>query len=216
MSMKSKKVMFYFSSLSKGGSQRVILNLTESLLAKGYQVTIVTASVAENEYELPQSANRIISDITKEEETTSRILNLKNRFRKLRNIWKSEQPDVIVSFIGKNNFMSILTSRGLRIPVIVSVRAEPTIEYYNFWMRFLAKHLLGKAEGIVLQTEDSKLFFPQKTLKKAVVLPNPLDPEFTKEIYRGEKEKKIVMVGRIHSLKNQKLVIDAFAPIASK
>ena len=214
--MNSKKIMFYFSSLAKGGSQRVIINLTESLLSKGHQVTVVTTAVAENEYELPKGAKRMISDIQGEEITSNRIKNLKNRFSKLRNIWKEEKPDIIVSFIGKNNFMAILTAWGLKIPVVVSVRAEPTIEYYTGWMRFLAKHLLCKADGIVLQTEDSKTFFPQKALEKAVVLPNPLNPAFVEGLYQGEKEKKIVMVGSVYGLKNQKLVVDAFAPIASK
>ena len=105
--MKKKKIMFYISSLVKGGAQRVILNLTESLLGKGHKVTIVTTAIAENEYELPRGAGRIISDIQENEITSSRITNLKNRFMKLRNIWKSEQPDVIISFIGKNNFMAM-------------------------------------------------------------------------------------------------------------
>ena len=214
--MKSKKIMFYISSLAKAGAQRVILNLTESLLQKGHQVTIVTTAVVENEYELPSGANRIISDITGEEITSNRIGNFKKRFCKLRNIWKQEQPNVIVSFIGKNNFMAILTAWGLHLPVVVSVRGEPMEEYYNKVLRFLAKYLFQKADGIILQTEDSKAFFPDKTVKKAVVLPNPLNPEFMKELTHGEKEKKIVMVGRLDSNKNQKLVIDAFLPIADK
>lgn len=208
--------MFYISSLAKAGAQRVILNLTESLLSKGHQVTIVTTAVVENEYELPKGANRIISDIQGEEITSNRIVNLKNRFSKLRNIWKEERPDVIISFIGKNNFMAILTAWGLRTPVLVSVRGEPMEEYYNGLLRFLARYLFRKADGIILQTEDSKSFFPENTTRKAIVLPNPLNPEFMKELYDGEKEKKIVMVGRIDSNKNQKLVIDAFASIASK
>lgn len=177
--MNTKKIMFYISSLAKAGAQRVILNLTESLIEKGYQVTIVTTSQVENEYELPKGASRIISDIQGEEITANRIKNLKNRFCKLRNIWKKEKPDVIVSFIGKNNFMAILTAWGLKIPVAVSVRGEPMEEYYNGLLRFLAKYLFRKADGIILQTEDSKSFFPKKTTKKAVVLPNPLNPEFT-------------------------------------
>ncbi len=214
--MSNKKIIFYFSSLAKGGSQRVIINLTESLLTKGYRVTVVTTSVADNEYELPKGAERILSDIQGEEISSNRIKNLKNRFCKLRNIWKEEKPDIIVSFIGKNNFMAILTSWGLKIPVVVSVRAEPKIEYYNKWMRFLAKHFLCKADGIVLQTEDSKAFFPKKALKKSVVLPNPINPAFVEGLYDGEREKKIVMVGSVYGLKNQKLVVDAFAPLATK
>ena len=103
--MKSKKFVFYVSSLSKGGAQRVILNLTESLLKKGHHVVIVTTMVCQPEYDLPEGARRIFSDITEEETTTNRVINFIRRFRKLRNIWKNERPDVLVSFIGKNNFM---------------------------------------------------------------------------------------------------------------
>ena len=214
--MKSRTIMFYIGSMAKAGAQRVILNLAESLLSKGYRVTIVTTTVVENEYELPQGAKRIVSDISKEEVTDNRICNFKKRYCKLRDIWKKEKPDVIVSFIGKNNFMAILSSWGLKIPVVVSVRGEPMEEYYNDVLRFLARYLFCKASGIILQTEDSKKFFPKMTMKKAVVLPNPLNPEFVTEVYSGEKEKKIVMVGRVDDNKNQKLVIDAFKPLVNK
>ena len=67
----------------------------------------------ENEYPLPDGVKRVISDITEEEITGSRIVNFGRRFVKLRMIWKTERPDVILSFIGKNNMMAILTSRFL-------------------------------------------------------------------------------------------------------
>ena len=214
--MRKKKIMFYISSLAKGGAQRVILNLTESLLGKEHKVTIVTTAIAENEYELPQGAGRIISDIQENEITSSRITNLKNRFMKLRNIWKSEQPDVVISFIGKNNFMAILTAWGLDIPVVTSVRGDPKEEYYSKMTKFLAKTLMGKATGIVLQTQDAREYFPKWMHKKAIILDNPLNPEFIEEYYVGERSNEIVSVGRIDSNKNQKLIIDAFCQIAEE
>ena len=112
--------------------------------------------------------------------------------------------------------MAILTSLGLKIPVVVSVRGEPTEEYYSGLLRFLARYLFKAASGIILQTQESKKFFSKKTLKKAVVLPNPLNPVFLEELYQGEREKKIVLVGRIDSNKNQKLAIRAFQKISTK
>ena len=214
--MKSKKIMFYISSLAKAGAQRVIINLTESLLAKGHQVTIVTTAIVENEYELPNGAERIISDIQDGEITSNRIANLKNRYLKLRNIWKAEQPDVIISFIGKNNFMAILTAWGLNIPVVTSVRGDPKEEYYNKLTKILAKTLMGKSAGIVLQTPDARDYFPKWMHKKAIILNNPLNPAFIGEYYEGEREEEIVSVGRIDSNKNQKLIIDAFYKIANE
>lgn len=214
--MKAKKIVFYISSLTKGGAQRVILNLTKSLLKKGYEVTLVTTAVVENEYELPQGAKRVISDIQEEEIGSNRITNFKKRLEKLRNIWKKENPDVIVSFIGKNNFMAILTAWGLKIPVVTSVRGEPAEEYYNKGLELLAKTLMGKATGIILQTPDAKAYFPKWIQKKAVILDNPLNPDFIDEYYRGERENEIVSVGRIDSNKNQKLIVEAFCQIAEE
>ena len=214
--MKSKKIVFYISSLAKAGAQRVIMNLTKSLLSKGHQVTIVTTHVLENEYELPKGAGRVISDIQKDEITSNRIANLKKRFDKLRNIWKNETPDVIVSFIGKNNFMAILTAWGLDIPVVTSVRGDPNEEYYSKITRVLSKTLMGKASGLILQTPDAKAYFPKWIQKKSVILENPLNPEFMDEYYDGERSNEIVSVGRIDSNKNQKLIVDAFHRIAGE
>lgn len=214
--MKTKKFVFYVNSLIKAGAQRVIINLTESLLSKGHQVVIVTTTIYEPEYDLPAGAKRIFPDITKEEMSNSRILNFQRRFLKLRNVWKTEKPDVIVSFIGKYNFMAILTAWGLHIPVVASVRGEPREEYYNKMQEILAKTLMGKADGLVLQTPDAKAYFPKWIQKKAVILENPLNPEFIDEYDTGERENKIVSVGRIDSNKNQKLIVDAFHRIAEE
>lgn len=212
--MKSKKIMFYISSLAKAGAQRVILNLTESLIKKGHKVYLVTTTVVEDEYPLPEGARRIISDIQEEEITSNRIVNLKKRFCKLRNIWKKGNPDIIISFIGKNNFMALLTAWGLNIPVITSVRGEPREEYYNRLTQILSKTLMGKSAGIVLQTQDAKAYFPKWIRKKAVILENPLNPDFIDEYIAEPRKNEVVTVGRIDSNKNQQLIIDAFCKIA--
>lgn len=214
--VEKRKIIFYISSLAKGGAQRVILNLSESLTEKGHKVLIVTTAVAEEEYDLPKKVERMISDITEEEITQNRITNFIKRFLKLRKIWKKENPDIIVSFIGKNNFMALLTAWGLAVPVITSVRGEPKEEYYNKITGFLAKTLMGKSSGIILQTEDAKVYFPKWIQKKTVILENPLNPVFVDEYYEGERENKIVSVGRIDANKNQKLIIDAFCEIAEE
>ena len=152
--MKKKRlhVAMLIGALGKGGTERVLVNLSDYLIGKGFQVTVVTQYQKENEYPLHPKAKRIISDLTKEECSESRILNFIRRFSKLRKIWKKERPDVILSFIGKNNMMAILTSRFLKIPVAVAVRGDPMMEYYLGWMRLAAKILFRLADGVILQT----------------------------------------------------------------
>lgn len=211
-----KKIVFYTNSLAKGGAQRVIVNLAESLAKKDYPVTIVTTMKAEQEYVISEKIKRIYSDITVEETSSDRIKNFLARFRKLRRIWIQEDAGIIIAFIGKNNFMALLTSFGLKIPVITSVRGEPREEYYNSLMRLLSRTLMGLSTGLVLQTPDAKAYFPKWIQKKAVILDNPLNPDFIEEYYQGERNKEIVSVGRIDSNKNQKLIIDAFCQIADQ
>lgn len=207
-------IAMLIGSLTKGGAERVLVNLADYFAGKGYMVTMVTQYRLENEYPLNEKVKRVISDITPEETTKSRIINFQRRFSKLRRIWKSEKPDVILSFIGKNNMMAILTSRFLKIPVAVSVRAEPALEYYNSWMRFMARHLFAKAEGVILQTCQCFAFFPKKVRDKAVILKNPVSASFFRERYKGEREKTIVAVGRIDENKNHEMLIRAFSEIA--
>lgn len=203
-------------ALTRGGSERVMVNLSEDLIRKGWKVTLVTQYQKAGEYSLNPAVKRIISDITEKETGRSRILNFKKRFMKLRNIWKREKPDVILSFIGKNNMMAILTSRLLEIPVAVSVRGDPAMEYYTGWMRFLARRLFAMADGVILQTSRCLDFFPEAVQKKAVILKNPVNTAFFRPRYEGEREKELVAVGRLDENKNHEMLIRAFAQIADQ
>ena len=187
------------------------MNLAESLHRDGIQVVLVTTFQAKEEYQVSDGIRRVYSEITPEEETNSRVKNFCRRFSKLRNIWKTEKPDAIISFIGKNNFMAIATSLFLNIAVAVSVRGEPTEEYYNGVMRFIAKHLFVLARGVIFQTEDAKAFFPKAVQKKSVILPNPLDEACIRPRFTGVRENTIVSVGRVDENKNHRMLIDAFA-----
>lgn len=209
-------IAMLIGALTKGGSERVMINLAEYFVGKGYRVTMVTQYKKENEYPLNESVKRVISDITEEETTGNRLVNFKRRFCKLRTVWKEIRPDIILSFIGKNNMMAVLTSQFLHIPVVVSVRGEPNMEYYNSWMRFMARHLFVRAAGVVLQTKKCYEFFPEKIQKKAVVLKNPVNPLFFRARYDGEREKTITAVGRIDANKNHEMLIRAFAGIAGE
>lgn len=213
---RGKKIAFYIGSLKKGGAERVFVNLAEYFCKIGYQVTMVTQYAAENEYVISKGIKRVISEIEETELTGSRIVNFYRRTANLRRIWKTVQPDLILSCIGKNNFMSVITTLFSKIKVVVSIVGEPTEEYSSTVMRVLAKVLFIKADGIVLQTEDSKVFFPQYLLKKSVILQNSLNPHFMRDRYEGVRDRQIVSVGRLDANKNQAMLIEAFAGIAER
>ena len=230
-----KSIAFYIGGLCIGGAERVICNLAEYFYGEGYRVTMVTKVRDEKEYELNPGIRRIIADITPEEETGSRIRNLFARIAKLKRIWKEVKPDVIVSFIRKNNLMAIASAAPLGIPVVVSVRSAPERELKGFGFKTISFLLFRQAAGVVLQTREAYNFFPGYIRAKSIVLPNSINPNVLKaseeltldttinhdkkmtvydRIPSSVKEKRIITVGRIDDNKNQRLLVEAYVKIA--
>lgn len=214
--MKKMKMALFISSLQKGGSERVMVNLAQYFYKNKYDVVLVTQYKKEVEYEINSEIRRIYSEPPEEMLRGSRIHNFKTRFQYLRNIWKTEKPDVILAFLGKNNLMAIATSRFLPVKVAVSVRGEPTMEYEGKGMQLLAKWMFRLADGVILQTKQARAFFPKTVQKKSVIMSNPLNPAFLNRRYTGEKENVIVAAGRLDENKNHALLIHAFSKIAEE
>lgn len=212
----AKKILFYIGSLAKGGAERVLVNLAEYFVSKDYEVTILTKCKDKEEYAISDGIHRIPYDLSEEEAKVNRINKFGVRIKKLRKIFSEEKPDVIVSFLGKNNFLSVMAAKKLNIPVVVSVRATPSEEYKNLLMRIMVNPIFRKAAGVVLQTNDARDFFKKDVAKKAVVLPNSIHPDFLKGLYAGEKDNTIITVGRLDDNKNQLMLIDAFIKIANE
>lgn len=211
-----KTIAFYIGSLRKGGAERVFVNLAKYFQAEGYRVVMVTQYQKEEEYELPDGMERILSDIGEEKVTASRAVNFFRRLNKLHAIWKEQQPDLVLSCIGKNNFMTVVTTMGTKTRAVVSVVGEAKEEYPSRGMRMLANFLFSRAAGVILQTERSRGFFCRKVGEKAVILPNSLNPAFIRPRYEGEREKRIVSVGRMDANKNHEMQLRAFAGLKDK
>lgn len=211
-----KRIAFYCSSLSRGGAERVFVNLAEYFNQKGCEVFIVTQYQHKDEYTISEGITRILSDLTEQETGKSRIRNLLGRLSKLRRIFRQIQPDIILSCNGKNNFMAMAANTFLKGKVVVSVVADPKMEYYTKSMRFLAKNYFCFADGIVLQTKQAKNFFPKRIQKKSIILQNSVNPKFMKSRYEGVRRKEIVAVGRLDENKNHAMLIKAFAGVAEE
>lgn len=211
-----KRIALYIGSLQKGGSERVMVNLAEYFHKRKYDVILVTQYKRENEYYVSPEIRRVYSEPEEYLLQGGRIKNFIARYKTLRNIWKTYKPDVILSFLGKNNLMTILTAAFLHSKVAVSVRGEPTMEYEGKHMQMLAKFLFRFADGVVFQTQMAKEFFPKAVQKKSRVLSNPLNPAFMNRRYEGEKEDIIVAAGRLDDNKNHAMLIHAFAKISSE
>ncbi len=211
-----KRIALFISSFQRGGAERVMVNLAEYLNEKKYDVILVTQYKRENEYETPPELRRIYSEPDESQLQGSRFKNFCVRFMTLRNIWKAYKPDVVLAFLGKNNLMAIATSAFLPTKVAVSVRGEPTMEYEGRLMQLLARLVFRFADGVVLQTERARAFFPRAVRRKSAILPNPLNPQFIGREPCADRENLIVAAGRLDENKNHAMLIHAFAKIADE
>ena len=211
-----KRIALFISSFQKGGSERVMAGLAVYFHEQKYDVILVTQYKKETEYNLPPEIRRVYSEPDESLLTGGRIKNFWVRYKALRDIWKAYKPDVILSFLGKNNLMAILTAAILPPKVVVSVRGEPSMEYKGKLMQMLARITFRFARGVVLQTARQAEFFPKAVQKKSVILHNPLNAQF---LIRKDGEKKqdfIASVGYLDDNKNHTMLLHAFGKIADE
>lgn len=165
----------------------------------------------------PLGINRVFTALMPYEKG-SRIQNFHRRIEKLTNTWEKIKPDLILSFLGKNNVMAIQSAAGLGIPVVVSVRATPSEEYASFGLKLAMNLLFPSAAGVVVQTNGAMNYFKPSIRKKCRVLPNAVNGEFVAhDVVPFDKRKKVIVsVGRLDENKNQKLIINAFSFLVKK
>ncbi|MDE7417298.1 MAG: glycosyltransferase [Lachnospiraceae bacterium] len=211
-----KRIALFISSLQKGGSERVMVNLAEYFHARKYDVILITQYKMKIEYSISPEIRRVYSEPDESLLQGGRIKNFLARFGALRDIWKAYKPDLILAFLGKNNLMAVATAAFLPSKVVVSVRGEPTMEYEGKLMQLIAKVVFRFADGVVLQTEAVRAFFPISVRKKSVILSNPLNPQFLNRKISAEREDLIVTAGRLDENKNHAMLIHAFAKIADE
>lgn len=209
------KILMYTGSLSRGGAERVMCTLAGHLSSKGHAVVLATIYEAEDEYRLPPGVKRVFTEPGPSLLTGNRVRNLKVRMDFLKKVISDESPDVVLSFMGKNNLMALNACSSLGIPCVVSVRALPELEYYTFPMRISARFLFPKALAVVFQTEYASRFFGKKVRDRSFIIKNPIAPEFLGEIRKAPSaHPHILTAGRLDENKETSLIIKAFAAIS--
>ena len=206
-------ILFYINSIHHGGAQRVMINLADYLSANNFDCVLITSYLDDWEYPVPKKVKRL-SIYSDKKEMGNFIAKNFSLVKKLRNIVKNENADILVSFMGEPNIRSILACFGLKTKNIISIRNDPKKEYPNIFMSFLAKVLFNKADGIVFQTKDEQEYFSKRIQKKSKIILNTVDTVFF-NTKLSRKRKDIVTTGRLTKQKNHELLIRAFAEIAN-
>lgn len=216
-----KKVLFYIHSLNKGGAEKVLLTVAEELnKSDEYDVTILTDTVDELEYEPSEGIKRIVID--KEADNVSAITRLKV----IRSCVKRRNPDKIIVFMLSSVIRAALALVLTGHKIIGAVRSNPYDDYSSGLNRTLLMWAMNRCERMVCQTEYQVDFFPERFRGKCTVISNPIFEEFVKKAEELSKDKKaddfekdrvsgkIVATGRLFDYKNHRMLIRAFKHIS--
>lgn len=208
------KIMFCLGSMTKGGAERVVHNLSEYLI-KENDVSIVVTPPDESSYKL----NSNIKYFTLDKEENKKQNFVKRTIRRtynLRKIINKISPDVIISMLPEPTYRLVIANLFKKNKVIISVRNDPKIEYNSFIKKAIMNLLYSRADGFIFQTKEAQNFFRKSFKKKSKIIPNPIDENFISKPYKGIRKKEIVNVGRLDEQKNQMLLINSFSKIDHK
>lgn len=206
-----KKLLFINSSLTGGGSERV-MTLLANYFSDEYDVSmILVREKSEENYKTKNKVNLIKFKYN----SHNKILIFLKRFIMLRKTIKNLNPDCVISFMTDINFTTLLACMGLKVKIIVSERADPKYRSKKILKGLLEKMLYPISDKIVFQTELVKSYYNEKIQKKSVVIPNPVNPELI-TCEKTKKSKKIIAVGRLTEQKNFALLIESFSQFHNK
>lgn len=203
-----KRYIFFIGTLRNGGAERVVSMLANQMAEQGRQVEILTF------YDRP-----VFYNISSKVMLTSVEKHKKGKIKGffwIRRYFK-ENAEVVLSFLAPFNMLSIMAVCGLKVPIVVADRNDPTKVPENFFVRKLRDFLYLFADGVVLQTEDNRDYFNRKIQEKSAVIYNPVNMGDKIGIaLNASKDKLIVSAGRLMPQKNQKMLIEAFSEVVKK
>ncbi len=178
------------------------------------EVVIATQWHAQKEYQLAKGVKRVTVGFSEEEENRyNRLQKIVMRHKKLRDCIKKEQPDVVIAFCVKANYRAAVSMLGMSIPLIISVRSDPNVEYVGRSARIMNRIMEKRANACVFQTKDAKAFFSEQLQKKSLIIYNPMGQQYLAEEKVQERNQTIVTVGRMVMEKDQVLLLQAMKNI---
>ena len=211
-------VLLTITTLSgPGGAERVMSIMANYMAEKGRTVSIITFDESGGPpfYKLHPKVKQIRVN-TKIEylNVLGKIKSIFTRYIRIRQIYITEKPDVIISFLTSTNIKTLRYMLFSNIPVIVAERIAPaTLSMKN---KVNMRWLYPKASAVVFQTKNMIDHFPRMIRGKGVVIPNPV-PYISNYILQPEialpEGKLLFAVGHMSQKKMHQKGFDLLIPV---
>ncbi|MCL2247760.1 MAG: glycosyltransferase [Oscillospiraceae bacterium] len=223
-----QKILFVITSLSGGGAERIISNLTTGFPPE-WEIDILIARKDSTMY--PHRGNLFSIDIkdgSNRNNLLYRIRVLLKKYIMLRNLKKKGGYTACVSFMTRSNILNVLTGNK-RCKTIVSVRCDGRHNKYKRSKDKVESYLNGKADFVISISNGvrehliNNVGLPPKKVKTIYngfdvnnyIHGKPLQSEIAKLI-SVQDSFTFITAGRLTSQKNQWHLIRVFAHLSKR
>ncbi len=192
------RLLFFISSLSGGGAERVMATLCNQFVSSSDEIHLATDTSIPFAYTLNTSIK--VHDLERSE--NAKLNPIENRIkilRRIKSISKVVRPDIIISFMYQMNSFVLMATLGMRIPVIASEHTtfDKRHSFSEYVMRFWINRLAKKIT--ILTQYDYNIL--GAALPSKVVIHNPLSFPIYKQ--RTPRRKNILAVGSLDRWNNK-------------
>jgi glycosyltransferase involved in cell wall biosynthesis len=206
--------------MDAGGAERVLSTLAFEWVQAGHHVTLLTiADTGSDFYAVDPRVNRqIVGLASPSSNVITAVTTNVRRMLRLRRTIADLSPDVVISFVDRTNVRVLLSTIGLRVPVVVSERIDPrTLSPGQVWSA-LRSVSYRWASTLVVQTEAVAQWARTQAWQIPVaVIPNPVHQDFAAPADSHEPRKPIIVgMGRLTPQKGFDNLIRAFDRIAAR
>jgi glycosyltransferase involved in cell wall biosynthesis len=211
------RVTIIVSALGAGGTEHVVSLVASHWARLGCAVTVITleAPASEPYYNLdPRVAIRRLDVPVQKASKLQAAWLVIRRLHRLRAVIRNSRPDFVLSFLTRTNVLTLLATRGLRLPVIVSERNNPAVQPFGPLWKWLQLRLYPRAFTLVTMTKGALDYFAPEIRRHGRVIPNAINLPAGWEDRRGNNV--LTAVGRLTRQKGFDLLLEAFARITDR
>ena len=221
--VKPMRITLVISSLGRGGAERVVSMLASSWARQDKEVTLLRLDHDEiPAYPIDARVKlRSLGVVAESRNLVHRLFRNLNRIRVLRHAIRESHPNVVISFQSTTNILTLLATRGLGAPVVVTEHSDPSRSDIGRVWNKLRCRTYPLAHALVCPTKSARHFFEEKIKVKGRTIPNVIAVPSAELVRYGAPPGRssngytLIGMGRLVQSKGFDILLDAFSRIAN-